>query len=359
MRVVVAMSGGVDSSVAAARLVAAGHEVIGVTLHLWDYPDDGAPSGRCCAPEDVHDARRVADQLGIPHYAFDRRAPFLRDVVEPFVEAYLAGTTPSPCVACNRGVKLAELVRIADSLDAPRLATGHYARVVRDDQGIHLERAADASKDQSYFLHTVRPDVLARLDLPLGEATKLEVRAEALARSLHGAAKGESQELCFVSHGRYADFVADRASGRVRPGRIVDRQGRAVGAHEGVHGFTVGQRKGLGVALGRPAYVVDVDVDTATVTLGDRADLATDEAWLDDVTLAPSARLPLTCDVVVRYRGRPVAARVEIDARGRCVVRFDGDPGVVVSGQYAVFYAGARVLGGGRIAGCSRRGAPS
>src|SRR5512143_466835 len=222
VRVIVAMSGGVDSSVAAARLVAEGLDVVGVTLHLWDYPDDGTVSGRCCAPEDVHDARRVADVLGIPHFAFDRRELFEREVVAPFVDGYLAGETPSPCVRCNRSIKLAELMGLADRLGAASVATGHYARIEWDGETPRLYRAADATKDQSYFLHMLGPKVLARLELPLGNGSKQEVRDEARRLGLPGAEKGESQELCFVPTGRYDSFVSQRAPARVRPGPVVD-----------------------------------------------------------------------------------------------------------------------------------------
>jgi 7-cyano-7-deazaguanine synthase in queuosine biosynthesis len=215
-RVLVAMSGGVDSSVAAARLVDAGYETVGCTLHLWDYPDEASDKARCCAPEDQYDARRVADALGFPHFAFDRRELFAEKVVAPFVEAYLAGETPSPCTACNRGVKLAELFSIADRLGASHVATGHYARVVEHDGELWLAAGKDATKDQSYFLYATPPEQLARMLFPLGESTKAEVRAEALARALPGAGKGESQELCFVGDGAgaYAAFVEARAEGR-------------------------------------------------------------------------------------------------------------------------------------------------
>src|SRR5262249_45476721 len=229
------------------------------TLHLWDYPDDGSVKGRCCAPEDQYDARRVADHLGIAHYSFDRRELFSAQVVEPFVEAYLEGRTPSPCVACNRSVKLRELLPLADRLGAERVATGHYARVVEEDGRARLYRGRDRGKDQSYFLHMLREDELARVLFPLGDATKEEVREEARARGLPGADKGESQELCFVPQGHYAEFVAARAGDRVRPGPIVDDGGRVVSTHAGIHAFTIGQRKGLGVALGKPAFVVGLD----------------------------------------------------------------------------------------------------
>lgn len=348
-RVLVAMSGGVDSSVAAALLQAAGHEVVGVTLHLWDYPDDGSVQGRCCAPEDVHDARRVADRLGFPHYAFDRRELFEREVVAPFVDAYLSGETPSPCVRCNRGVKIHELLRLADRLGASRIATGHYARLVRDEVGLSLLRARDAAKDQSYFLHMLPDAVLERLLFPLGDLTKAEVREQALRLDLPGAAKGESQELCFVPTGRYDELVEARAPERVRPGPIVDASGRQVGVHAGVHRFTVGQRRNLGVAVGQRAYVVGVDVASGVVRLGDRRELECREASLGEVTLRDRVTLPLECEVVVRYRGRPTRARLVEDGPEGARVLFAEPVAAVVPGQFAVFYDGERVLGGGVI----------
>jgi len=351
-RALVAMSGGVDSSVAAARLVSAGYQVVGVTLHLWDYPDDGSVRGRCCAPEDVHDARRVADVLGIPHYAFDRRAEFEREIVTPFVESYLAGETPSPCVRCNRGVKMKELFHLARELGAERVATGHYARIVRESGAPRLHRARDAAKDQSYFLHMLGAAELERLELPLGDSEKPDVRAEAERLGLPGAGKGESQELCFVPTGRYDELVVARAKDRLRPGPIVDAEGRELGRHEGIHRFTRGQRKNLGVALGERAFVVDIDAETAAVRLGSREDLDASRALLDELSLADDVALPLRAGVAVRYRGE--AHPAEIRAReGGAEVVFDSPVRAVVPGQFAVFYAGERVLGGGRI----RRGA--
>jgi tRNA-specific 2-thiouridylase len=343
------MSGGVDSSVAAARLVAAGWDVVGVTLHLWDYPDDGSVRGRCCAPEDVYDARRVADTLGIPHYTFDRRELFEREVVGPFVEDYLRGVTPSPCVRCNRGVKMKELLALADRLDARRVATGHYARLDSGSTPPRLLRAKDPGKDQSYFLHMLGPEALERLVFPLGEATKAEVREEAVRLGLPGAEKGESQELCFVPTGRYDELVARRAGDRVRPGPIVDERGKTVGAHEGVFRFTVGQRKNLGVAVGHRAYVVRLDAETATVHLGARDDLASHGAVVEDVTLAHGVELPLCAEVVVRYHAKPVPARIVRSGPARAEIRFEAPVGAVVTGQVAVFYSGDTVLGGGTI----------
>jgi tRNA-specific 2-thiouridylase len=348
-RILVAMSGGVDSSVAAARLLAEGHEVVGVTLHLWDYPDDGSVRGRCCAPEDVHDARRVADKLGFAHYAFDRRELFRETVVDPFVDGYLAGTTPSPCVRCNRGVKIPELMRLAEQLGASKVATGHYARIVERDGRLELHRARDATKDQSYFLHALGEATLARLVFPLGELDKATVRAEAQRLELPGANKGESQELCFVPTGHYAAFVEKEAPGRLRPGPIVDDAGRPVGRHDGIHAFTVGQRKNLGVALGRRAYVVGIDAEAATVRLGAADELRTNRALLENTVFGSDVALPLRCEVSVRYRSVPRPARLTPGDDSGLVVEFDEPATAVVPGQYAVFYAGDRVLGGGAI----------
>jgi tRNA-specific 2-thiouridylase len=352
-RVLIAMSGGVDSSVAAARLCAQGFDVVGVTLHLWDYPDDGSVKSRCCAPEDVHDARRVADLLGIPHYAFDRRELFQREVVAPFVESYLEGETPSPCVRCNRGVKIKELFQLAARLSAARVATGHYARVVQRGATFELHRGRDHAKDQSYFLHMLGQDALSRLCFPLGDSDKPEIREEAVRLGLPGAQKGESQELCFVPTGRYDAFVAERADGRMRPGPILDEQGRQVGDHEGIFRFTLGQRKNLGVSLGQRAYVVGVDAESATVTLGSVDSLYSSSAELVEVALAADVDLPLRCGVQVRYRGTP--ARAEVRRVGEAVhVFFEEPQRAVVPGQFAVFYEGERVLGGGMIRAAER-----
>ncbi|HEY1696577.1 MAG TPA: tRNA 2-thiouridine(34) synthase MnmA [Polyangiaceae bacterium] len=363
-RILVAMSGGVDSSVAAARLRDAGHDVVGVTLHLWDYPSDSRDGhGRCCAPEDQYDARRVADALGFPHYTFDRRELFARVVVGPFVDAYLEGSTPSPCSDCNRGVKLAELFALADRLGAKGVATGHYARIVRDDADLpRLAMGRDASKDQSYFLYATPRALLDRLVFPLGESTKAEVRTEAVTRGLPGATKGESQELCFVGREAhaYADFVAARADGRTRPGRIVDGAGRTVGTHAGVHRFTVGQRRGLGVATGTPAFVTRIDPVTATVHVGGADALRARSASLTDVVLADGITLPVRARVRVRYRHEGDDAFVHTSdpgrGPGRATVEFDRPVRAVTPGQVAVLYDADRVIGGGRIASSAAEG---
>lgn len=348
-RVLVAMSGGVDSSVAAARLSREGWDVVGVTLHLWDYPDDGSVRGRCCAPEDVYDARRVADRVGISHFTFDRRELFEREVVGPFVTAYLDGVTPSPCVACNRGVKMTELLALADRLGARHVATGHYARIDRTGASPRLRRGADAGKDQSYFLYTLRPEQLERLIFPLGESMKAEVRAEAAELGLPGAHKGESQELCFVQSGRYDEFVEKRADGKARPGPIVDGSGREVGRHDGLFRFTVGQRKNLGVALGERAYVVRLDRESGAVHLGNRQDTLSDHAVITNTVLAHQVTLPRDAELVARYRSRPVRARLASLGDDRIEARLETGT-TLVPGQAAVFYEGDAVLGGGILA---------
>ncbi len=354
-RVLVAMSGGVDSAVAALRLLDAGYDVVGCTLHLWDYEESQDRShGRCCAPEDQYDARQTADAFGFPHYSFDRRELFAKEVVEPFVAAYLAGDTPSPCTACNKHVKLAELFAIADRLGAAKIATGHYARVVSDGGGpLRIAEGKDKGKDQSYFLYATPPAQVARLLFPLGDSTKAEVRAEAVARKIPSATKGESQELCFVGSGAHAyeAFIEERAKPRIRPGNIVDDHGKVVGTHDGLHRFTIGQRKGLGVALGKPAFVTQIDPETATVHVGGADGLFATGAELCALHLSDGVSLPLSARVRVRYRHDGAKARVlPGDAPGTARVVFEEPVRAVTRGQICVFYNDSdQVVGGARI----------
>ncbi len=349
-RVLVGMSGGVDSSVAAALLRERGLDVVGVSLHLWE-PEHGEPS-RCCAPEDLDDARSSAAAANLPHFTFDRLAEFEGKVVTPFVDAYLAGVTPSPCVACNRDVKIGAFVGLARRLGAVAFATGHYARAGRVGARPELRRGLDRDKDQSYFLHGIGAEALSMLVTPLGAMDKPAVRAEARRLGLPNADKPDSEDLCFVSgdHGR---FVDERAAGRVRPGPIVDGSGKVVGNHQGIHRFTVGQRKGLGVALGKPVFVTQIDAETATVHLGDAKDVETteakvrDAAWLVDDAFGPGKR---TVTARVRYRHSGADAEISAEDDRTTNVRFFAPARAVTPGQMCVFYQDDVVLGGGMIA---------
>ena len=348
MRVLVAMSGGVDSSVAAARLKAAGHDVTGVTLKLWGGESDSG----CCSVADVEDARRVAAQLGIPHYTFNFSDDFSASVVDPYVEAHAAGLTPNPCVECNRSIKFGRLLERAEATGFDAVATGHHARVVVSRAGDgtrrhELARGHDGGKDQSYVLYMLSEADLARLRLPVGEMTKAEVRAEAAALGLRTAAKPESMEVCFITRGGRERFLAER--GVLRPGAVVDPSGRAVGRHEGAALFTVGQRRGLGVAAGERRYVLDVDAARAAVTVGPYEDLLRDEVQVDGLRFVAGAP-PSPSDgllVQVRAHGTPFEGRLDATGSGSGVVRFARPQPRVAPGQVVALYRGDVLLGGG------------
>src|SRR5918999_3592477 len=292
MRVLVAMSGGVDSSVAAPRLLAEGHDVTGVTLKLWGGESDSG----CCSVSDVEDARRVAAQLGIPHYTFNFADDFAAAVVGPYVDAHAAGLTPNPCVECNRSIKFGRLLERAGDIGFEAVATGHHARVV----GRQLARGRDIGKDQSYVLYMLTEADLARLRLPVGEMTKAEVRAEAAALGLRTAEKPESMEVCFITRGGRERFLAER--GVMRPGDIVDANGRVLGHHDGAAAYTVGQRRGLGVATGERRYVVDVDAARGAVTVGAYEDLLRREARVTGLSFVSGAPPAATEPVLVQVR---------------------------------------------------------
>ena len=343
------MSGGVDSSVAAALLREAGHELVGVTLHLWDA-DGEQQVGRCCAPEDRDDARRTCEHLGIPHYVLDERDAFRRHVVDPFVTEYQAGRTPIPCVSCNRTVKLTYLAEVARRFDATHIATGHYARLLRAADGqLRLLRGRDHDKDQSYFLFGLPQSTLQRLLFPLGELRKSEVREAGRRLGVPNADKPESQELCFVPDGRVGDFIHREGSG-TKPGAIIDPEGRVLGRHEGVANFTRGQRRGLGLGGGGTRYVLRIVPETADVVVGDDSQLyervlsATDAHWVTDRPLAP-----FQGQVRIRYRHRAAPADVTPIDDG-FEVRFDEPQRAITPGQAAVVYRGDEVIGGGFIA---------
>jgi tRNA-specific 2-thiouridylase len=351
MKALVAMSGGVDSSVAAALLVEEGHDVIGVTLKLWEGPNGEAPTAGCCTVSDSEDARRVAAQLDIPYYVLDYTEDFQAGVVERFVGEYLAGWTPNPCVDCNRTVKFARLLGQAAELGCDLLVTGHYARV--DSNGRYrLLRAADRSKDQSYVLYMLGQDELARVRFPLGEIEKDETRRIAARLSLRTANKPESQDICFVGRGNYRNFIERYSPSR--PGDILDLDGRVVGHHDGVAGFTIGQRKGLGLAVGEPRYVIGLDAETATVVLGSKEDLLVASIEVGDVSwVAGQAPAGRDVEVKVRYHGEAVAARFE-ERADHLLATFEHAQKAVAPGQAAVFYEGHEVLGGGTIIASSR-----
>jgi tRNA-specific 2-thiouridylase len=338
------MSGGVDSSVAAALLVEQGHDVTGVTMQL--LPEGDAPGG-CCSFEGVRDARRVCDVLGIPHYALNMRDVFERDVVRPFCDEYAEGRTPNPCIACNDLVKFEELWRRVALQEAEYLATGHYARIVRDEAGVPwLARGLDVRKDQSYFLYRMTEEQLARTLFPLGGMTKAEVRAKAAALRLPTAARSESQDVCFLPEGGAARFVAARRADAARPGRIVDAEGRDLGGHGGLGGYTVGQRKGLGVAAPEPLYVTALRVETNEVVVGTRESLDVRTVVARDLVW----RGPLEAEVAVqlRYRQTPAVAHAVVED-GRLRLDLDEPAAGVAPGQAAVCYNGEVVVGGGVV----------
>lgn len=362
-RVVVAMSGGVDSAVAAGLLAEAGHEVVGVTLQLYDHGAATAGrSGTCCAGRDVADARDAAERLGIAHYVLDFEERFRRAVIDDFADTYARGATPVPCVRCNQRVKFRDLAEVARDLGAAALATGHYAVRREGPAGPELHRARDEAKDQSYFLFATTPAQLAYLRFPLGGLTKAETRAQARRLGLRLAEKPESQDICFVPRGHYSDLVARLRPDAMRPGEVVHVDGRVLGQHAGTPRFTVGQRRGLGVAdAGPPLYVVLVDAGRHRVVVGPRsAGLATGARLTELNWLGGEVPPEGGMQVAVRHRHRGDAVSGLLHAgpagTGEARVAFDGPEASVAPGQAAVLYAGSRVLGGGWIAAVDRVG---
>lgn len=347
MRVVVAMSGGVDSSSAAALLKEQGHEVIGITLRVWSY-EGAAKCGSCCSPDDIDDARAVAQALGIPFYVANVEELFKDRVVHPFVRSYLGGKTPIPCVSCNQDVKFDFLLKRARALGA-KLATGHYARVEREGERYVLRRAVDAAKDQSYFLFTLGQEQLADILFPVGGLTKAEVREVAERHQLPTSRKPESMEICFVPDKDYAGFV-EKVAGPQEGGEIVDENGQVLGTHAGIHRFTVGQRRGLGLGLERAYYVQRIEPETRRVVVGEaeQAERVSFEVlrphWVDG---APAPEQPVQVRIRHRHAGAP--GRVSVVQDGRVTVQLDAPARAVTPGQAAVFYDADRVLGGGWI----------
>lgn len=365
-RVVAAMSGGVDSSVVAAMLKREGYDVIGVTLQLYDHGAAVHRAGACCAGQDIHDARRVAEAIDIPHYVLDYESRFRDAVIERFAESYLAGETPIPCVECNRTVKFRDLLGLARELGADALATGHYVASHALGNGHRgLFRAADESRDQSYFLYATTQEQLDLLRFPLGAIDKTQTRALAAELGLAIAHKPDSQDICFVPNGRYADVIERLKPGAARPGEIVHLDGRVLGRHEGVLRYTVGQRKGLGLSATEPLYVLRLDADNARVIVGPREALGVREIrlrdlnWLGDTALDALPEDGLDIAVRVRSTRAPREARLLRDEGGLKVV-LAGDEEGVSPGQACVIYENAgpsaRVLGGGTILSPTRAG---
>ena len=356
-RIVVGMSGGVDSSVAAALLVEEGYDVVGVTLRVWPWqaPDDEARRfGSCCSAETAGDARAVAQRLGIPYYLLNSEEAFATTVINRFVDEYRAGRTPVPCVACNRDLKFGSLVRRAAAWDAVAVATGHYARITRDPASGRwlLWKGLDARKDQSDFLWPLTQAQLAAARFPIGHLTKDVVRDHARRLGLVTADKPESQEICFIPDDDYRGFLRRRDPEVFRPGRIVDTRGVERGRHGGIASYTIGQRRGLGVATDTPLYVVDLDAGTDTVTVGSPADLERDRLVATDVNfiaVEPPAT-PLRVEARIRHRHEPAPATVRVRDDGSAEVVFDDPQRAITPGQSVVWYQRDLVIGGGVIA---------
>ncbi|MGI6188221.1 MAG: tRNA 2-thiouridine(34) synthase MnmA [Clostridiales bacterium] len=354
-RVVVGMSGGVDSSVAAYILKQQGYEVIGVTMQIWpgDDPDVVEREGGCCSLTAVEDARRVANHLDIPFYVMNFQQVFDEKVICYFVDEYLKGRTPNPCIMCNRYVKFEELLRRSMALDAYYVATGHYARIEYDEENNRylLKKSATPAKDQTYALYTMTQYQLQHTLMPLGNYTKEQVRDMAKSIGLVTAQKPDSQEICFVMDDDYAGFVRERASDAIEAGYFVDTNGNILGKHKGIIHYTIGQRKGLGIALGHPMYVVDIDPEKNTVVLGRDCDVYSKEMLVEDINLIsiPSIDSPIKANVKIRYTAREAPAVIYPEKENALKVVFDEPQRAVTPGQAAVFYQDDLVVGGGTI----------
>ena len=358
-RVIAAMSGGVDSTVTAALLARAGYDVVGVTLQLYDHGTAIQKKGACCAGQDIHDARQAADAIGIPHYVLDYESRFREQVIEDFADAYLRGETPIPCIRCNQTVKFRDLLDVARDLGAAAMATGHYVRREMGPSGPQLHRAADPARDQSYFLFATTAGQLDYLRFPLGGLPKPEVRRAAAELGLAIADKPDSQDICFVPEGRYTTVIDRLRPHGAEPGDIVHLDGRVLGRHEGVTRYTIGQRRGLNVAVGDPLFVVKIDADARRVIVGPREALLTtglvlkETNWLgDEASILAAAAAGRSVLARVRSTAEPVAARLSEGGDGAIAVAFDTAEHGVSPGQACVLYAPEtpdRVLGGGFI----------
>jgi tRNA-specific 2-thiouridylase len=353
-RVVVAMSGGVDSSVAAALLAEQGYEVLGMMMRLWSEPGRGpsAPLNRCCTPDQMADARRVADRLNIPFYVVDVQDYFRKTIVQFFIDEHAAGRTPNPCIECNREIRFHYLLERALALDADYLATGHYARVCRTEKGYELRKAVDPAKDQSYVLHVLSQKELAQVLFPVGDYKKENIREMARKFNLPVAQKSESMDLCFLGDGDYRRFLNEYAPKATEPGPILNKAGEELGRHTGLPNYTIGQRKGLGIAAGEPLFVLQKDVTRNALIVGTREEtdqyrlLAKQVNW----TVADRPTGPIEAEVKIRYKARAIPAVVTPLENNEVSVTFKEPVFGITAGQGAVFYDGEVVVGGGIIA---------
>ena len=361
-RVVVAMSGGVDSSVAAALLVEQGYEVIGMMMRLWSEPGAGpnAPANRCCTPDQMADARNIANQLGIPFYVVDVQTYFYKQIVQFFIDEHEKGHTPNPCLQCNRKVRFTYLLEQALALDADYLATGHYVRVRHNGSEYQILKGVDDHKDQSYVLHMLTQEKLAHVLFPVGDYTKPEVRELARKYDLPVASKDESQDLCFLGDGDYRRFLREYSEKAARPGPILDQEGNELGQHTGLPNYTIGQRKGLGISTPEPVFVLQKDAKQNALIVGSRVHLgqqaltAVSTNWLSG---NPPTE-PVRAQIKIRYKAKPAWGLVEDEGNGRCRVQFEEPVFGITPGQGVVFYDGDVCLGGGIIDGTPHSNIP-